>query len=144
MNDSASGGQMPSPSPGPSSAPPTPSYRAAVSEDSDDYEHHSKPQGASTSALISHNTDSEGLRERNRTPYSVTSPSIVPKREDVLLGSPTPDQPPSSSTSTDKGKQRAEDKPEVSEEETNNDNPFACHIWCVLVLLIRPMQKEVD
>lgn len=125
------------PSPGPARVPSTPPYRAAVSDDSDDYEQvRSKAQGSSTSTAISHSTDSEGLRERNRTPYSVTSPSAVPKKEDFQPGSLTSDQAPSSSSSTDKGKQKAEE-PLESKEADNVENPFACHIWYALSLLHR-------
>ena len=113
-------------------APPTPTFSAVVSEDSDDYVHLNPPAGASTSTSLSFNADSEGLRERSRAPYSVAGPSIVPKREEVQHRSPTPDQAPSSSISTtDKGKQKPEEKPEPNELEPN-DNPFACHIWCVV------------
>lgn len=131
LNMDSSRSRSRTPSPGPSRAHPAPPYRAAVSDDSDDYEQvMSKAQGTSTSTALSHNTDSEGLRERNRTQYSVPGPSVVPKLEDLQTGSSTPELVPSSSTSADKGKQKAEE-PSESKEADNAENPFACHIWYV-------------
>lgn len=125
-----------SPSPGrPSSSKPY-SRTTAISEDSDDYEHLSKPQGASTSTSISHNADSEGLRERIRTPYNAAtvSPSAVPKREDVSPAPPASvSETPSASTTVDKGKQKAKEEPEAAGTEAH-ENPFACHIWYAVLL----------
>lgn len=112
----------------PSSTPP---YRAVVSEDSDDYvdnQNQNKHQEASTSTAISLGADTEGLRERNRAPYSA---STVPKREEVSPASTAPEQVPSSSyssTASDKGKQKAKDEAD-GQDTSSNENPFACHIW---------------
>lgn len=132
------------------------SHAASISEDSDEYgdrddrDHvdtsaqstSSKTTIATTSGISLNVASSDGLRERARSPYSssgVSNSTTVPKKEAVtgIVGAPPlpSSQEAADTTTNSKGKQRAVEDAEPESQDikpdVSNDNPFACHIWCV-------------